>query len=209
VSTSALSLGLNDLTSAVKGNANDTSIDSYAAQDGLVKQYTKAAIDIMDAQTMFADALGLKKEAAALAEEVEALKSGAVVDADAMERASATSSSAQDAIIAGTESSDSLSEEAKMSFAKGFVPYFSGLYETSKLSDSSSDFIAGAKNTISSASMMKKMKVTKKLSAGMYVAKEIPGFANSLYKSSKTLVSFAKSQGIDMPDDANMEISFD
>lgn len=228
VSTHALSFGLGDLTSAVK-NVGDlagavkniggpaetvknketaSSVDTYAAQDGLVKQYTKAAIDIMDAQKMFAGALGLKKEAAALAEEVEALKSGAVVDADAMERASETSDSAQDAILAATEDSDELSDEAKKSFAKAFVPYFSGLYETSKISDSASDFMAGAKSTISSASFMNKLKVTKKLSAGMYVAKEMPGFASNLYKSSKTLVSFAESQGIDVPDDANMEISF-
>jgi hypothetical protein len=206
VSTSAFSFGLPNVTG--KSDKNSSSVDSYAAQDSLVKQYNKAAMNVAVAQQMFANALGLKKEAAAIGAEAEALKSGAVVDTDSMERISETSSSVNKAILAEVENSEDLSVEAKKEFTEAFVPYFVGLVETSKISDAANDFIDGATNTISSASLMNKLSVTNKLSAGMYVAKEVPGFAVNLYDSSKTLMAFAKSQGIDVPDDVLSEVSF-
>jgi hypothetical protein len=206
VSTSAFPLGLSDLTGS--GDKKSSTVDSYAAQDGLVKQYKKAAMNVSVAQQMFASALGLKKVAAAADAEAEALESGAVVDEDSMERTSEKTSSANKAILAKLESSEELSKEAKKKFAKAFVPYFIGLVETSKISDAAADFIEGATDTISSASFTDKLSVTKKLSPGMYVAREVPGFGVSLYDSSKTLIAFAESQGIDVPDDVLDEVSF-
>jgi hypothetical protein len=206
VSTSAFPFGLSDLSGS--GDKKSSSADSYAAQDGLVKQYNKAAKNVAVAQQMFANALGLKKEAAAIGAEAEALESGAVVDQDSMERISETSGSVNKAILTEVENSKGLSTKAKKEFAKAFVPYFVGLVETSKISDAAADFIEGATDTISSASFTDKLSVTKKLSPGMYVAREVPGFGVSLYDSSKTLIAFAESQGIDVPDDVLDEVSF-
>jgi len=206
LSTSAFSFGLSDLTGG--GEENSSSVDSYAAQDGLVKQYNKAAKNVAVAQQMFAKALGLKKVAAAADAEAEAIEAGAVVDEDSMERNKEVTDASNKAILAKLESSEELSKEAKKEFAEAFVPYFVGLVETSKISEAAADFIAGATSTINSASLMDKLSVTKKLSPGMYVAKEVPGFGVNLYDSSKTLVAFAKSQGIEVPDDVLDEVSF-
>ena len=140
--------------------------------------------------------------------EAEALESGAVQDADSMERTVEVTKSVNEAVIAEVEKSDSLSADAKKDFAKALVPYIAGLVETSKISDAAADFIQGASDTISSASFTEKVSVTNKLAPGMYVAKNAPGFAVSLYDSSKTLIAFAESQGIDVPDDALEEVSF-
>jgi hypothetical protein len=205
VSSTAFAFGLPSLD-AKKDDA--PAVDSFAAQDALVQQYTKSAVNIAGAQVMFASALGLKQESASMTEQANALKSGSI-DKDAMERMSETSGATNDAILAATENSEELSADAKAEFAKAFIPYSVGLIEASKISGAATTFIDGVKNTISSASMMDKLGVTKKLSAGMYVAKEMPGFASNLYSSSKTLISFAKSQGIEIPENVMSEIKFD
>jgi hypothetical protein len=199
LSTSALSLDLSEIV----GGGNKKAIQkTYDAQKGLVKQFNKAAKDVAHAQKIFASALGLKKKAAAIEAESKALKSGAVDDKNAMKRFSKRSGATNKAILAKIKKTDQLSEKAKKKFAKGFKPFFSGLAESQKISSTATGFVENAINTISAASVVEKVTLTKNLQPGLYVAQEMPGFAVNLYNSSKTLIAFAESQGIEVPDDA-------
>lgn len=195
------SFGLSDLTGDKK-ESSAPAVDSYAAQDSLVKQYGVAVTDITAAQQIFAEALGLKKEVAEIQEAIDALESGAVMDADSIERVTELSNELSEKLQAKVASSEELSTEAKVQYAKGFLPLMKGLYETKKIGDEAENFVAGAQQTINSASMMDKMSVTKKLSAGMYVAKELPGFSMNLFNVTEDLLAFGKSQGIAVSDDA-------
>jgi hypothetical protein len=184
------------------------SANSYTSQDKLVKQFNKAGKNVAEAQQMFAEALGLKKDAAKMGAEVEAFDSGAVEKKDALKRFAKKSKKTNKKILARMETTDSLSADAKEKFAKGLEPYFAGLVETSKISGAAAKFMKDAKKTISSASLIDKLGITKKLGPGMYVAEAAPGFVENLYDSSKTIIAFAKAQGIDVPDDALSEVSF-
>ncbi|WGL15625.1 hypothetical protein PVT68_12690 [Microbulbifer bruguierae] len=183
--------------------------DIYATQDGLVKQFSIASHDIGVAQIGFAEALGLKQEAAALREVIEAEKSGAVMEKDAIQRFTELSSATNKKIEKQVAEGGELSAEAKDKYAAAFLPLFKGLYESKKIGGEAETFISSAKQTISSASMMEKMKVTKKLSSGMYVAKEVPGFTKQLFDTSSLLFSYAKDQSIAVPADPTGEINFD
>jgi hypothetical protein len=185
-----------------KKEASAPTVDSYAAQDALVKQYTVAVTDVTSSQQMFAEALGLKQEVAEIQESIDVLESGAVMDEDAIERVTASSNELNEQLQAKMAESGELSAEAKAQYSKGFLPLLKGLYETKKVGDEAQTYIGSAKQTISTASMMNKMSVTNKLSAGMYVAKEMPGFSKNLFNTSKDLFAFAKKQGIPVPDDA-------
>ena len=130
LSVPALSFGLSDVT----GNkeTKSSSVDSYAAQDKLVKQYVSAAMDITVAQKYLALALGLKEEAASADEIIESLSSGAVMDSDAIERTTETSSNIDEKINQKMVEGSELSAESKATYAKAFEPYISGLIETKK-----------------------------------------------------------------------------
>jgi len=207
----AHSFGLGDLKKLKKAEevTATPAVDSYSAQEGLVKQYNKAASDITSAQQMFAEALGLKQEVVDIQEAIDALKSGSVMDKDTIARVAELSAELNDKLQAKVAEGDELSAESKKKYASAFLPLFKGLYESNKIGGEATKFIDGAQQTISTASMMDKLKVTKKLSAGMYVAKEMPGFTMSLFNTSKSLFSFAKSQSITVPADPTGEISFD
>jgi hypothetical protein len=211
MASSAHSFGLGDLKN-LKTTEEATAapaVDSYSAQEGLVKQYNKAASDITTAQQMFAEALGLKQEVTDIQEAIDALKSGSVMDKDTIARVAELSTELNEKLQAKIAEGEELSAESKKKYASAFLPLFKGLYESNKIGDEATRFIDGAQQTISSASMMNKLKVTNKLSAGMYVAKEIPGFTLNLFKTSKSLFSFAKSQSISVPADPTGEINFD
>lgn len=211
-SVPAYSFGLGDLAklkNSLTPEAATPAVDSYSAQEGLVKQYGVAATDITFAQQLFAEALGLKQEVADIQEAIDALKSGAVMDKDTIARVTELSTELNAKLQAKIAEGEELSAESKKKYASAFLPLFKGLYESKKIGVEATKFIDGAQQTISSASIVEKLSVVNKLSAGMYVAKELPGFTMSLYDTSKSLFNFAKSQSIPVPADPTGEISFD
>lgn len=201
-----IAIGLGDLVKVVDGG-DKPQTNSYSAQEKIMKKYVNASVSIMTAQGVFAEALGLKEQSVVIQEKAEALSKGAVEDKDQIERTKLDLSENNELILKEIEKGQEMSNEAKLKFAKGFIPYALGLVETKKIVTEAPEFIQSASDTISSASLLNKLSVTNKLATGMYIAKEMPGFASNLYDASNSLLSFAKSQDIEVPQDATSALS--
>lgn len=203
LSSPAFAIGFGDLVKGSKSDSsNSSAVDAVNMQDDLVKQYIVAALLINEAQRMLAEALGLNEDAARLKADGEVLGSGAVLSVDSLEKSTEISEQANKNIEEKLAEGAELSSESQLLFAQALIPYATGLYETSQLYDAFEEFGDAAKEQISAASMIQKIKVTKKLAVGLHVVSSVPGLAKDLYSTSEKLLSFAKSNNIDVPEDA-------
>ena len=179
-----------------------TTGDALAMQEGVVAKYAEASRELNTAQTELLYAFGLKDQAAALEAQAKALASGATLDKDAIEKQKKLSDQANAAIQAKLDSGEQLSAEGKAHYAKSLAPYAAAVGITTKMPNDLSSFSTSAQSQIQSASMMEKVKVTSKLSAGTYLVKELPGYSANLLSCLGKLVSFAKKNQIEVPKDA-------
>lgn len=179
--------------------------DASASQDELVKAYVAANTETLLGQQSLAEALGLKDEAAKTAAAIESLKSGATEDG--LKSANAVQSDTDSAIASSMAKNTALSDESKAKFSEGLGHYGAGLVGTIKLKDAATTFQKAAQSQIGAASMLEKMSVTKKLSAGVFVAKNLPGHIGALASGLRNAISFAQSHKIPVPDDATKALS--
>jgi hypothetical protein len=177
-------------------------VDASASQDQLVKAYVAADSQTLLGEGKLAEALGLKDQAATAAEQAAALQSGSTNTSDTMTKADQVSTQVNSAVAAKLNENATLSDQSKAAYSEGLGHLGSGLMGTIALKDAAVNFQKSAEAQISSASMLDKMAVTKKLSAGMYVAKNLPGHITSLGSGLKNAVAYAHSHNIPVPDDA-------
>jgi len=195
-----------DFGSMLSKKSSKSSGDSYAMQDKLVKAYVSSASNINGAQILLAKAFGLKDLATKLEAEKSALSDGSVSDESSIKRQTEMSEEANKAIQEKIKSGAKISAEGKKQFTKSFKPYVKGLIGTKSVASEAGAFVDSAKSTISSASYMDKMSVTGKLKAGMFVATEIPGYVQSLWDTSKMMVTYGNENKIEVPKDATESI---
>ena len=181
--------------------------DAYAMQDKLVKSYVSSASNINGAQILLLEAFGLKEEAAKLKAEEKSFSDGSISDESSIKRQTEMSENANKVIQERIKSGAKISEDGKKQFTKSFKPYVKGLIGTKSVASEAGAFVDSAKSTISSASYTDKMSVTGKLKSGMFVATEIPGYVQSLWDTSKMMVSYGKENKIEVPKDATESIS--
>jgi len=171
-------------------------------QEGVVRRYVEGASQINTAQTELLYAFGLKDQAAALEAQAKALSSGATLDKDGIEKQKKLSDDANTAIQAKLDSGAELSAEGKQHYAKSLSPFAAGVSITTKLPGDLSGFSNAAQSQIQSASVLEKVKVTSKLSTGLYLVKELPGYSANLLGCLGKLVTFANKHQIPVPKDA-------
>ena len=199
MSGSYASAGLADLKKLGKQASPDA---SGASQETIVQNFAHALGTVMQGQAELHEAFNNKDKAAELRSTAEALTGGSTVEKGDIEKARALSAeaqaSSQEKIAAGAE----LSDEGRVHYLNGLVLSAQGVSETKALAKDAANFSTSARQQISSASMIQKAKVTRKLAAGMYVVKAVPGFTSELVKNFGLLVTFAKSANIPVPEDA-------
>jgi hypothetical protein len=180
-------------------------VDASASQDQLVTTYVAASSETMLGQSKMADALGLKDQAAELAAKAEALKSCSTKDC--ISDSTTVSEGDQKKIDEAQAKSTDVTDAAKATFSDGLKHYGLGLAGTVALKNSAMNFQQSAQAQITSASLLDKMSVTKKLAVGTYVATNLPGHIANLGSGLKSAVSFAQSHGIPVPTDATAALS--
>jgi soluble cytochrome b562 len=191
--------GLGDLTGGGKSDSKaSAAVPDEAAQDALVQQFIKARTPEMQAQISFAKAFGLKDQVQLLEAEKKALSSGSL-NKDALEKASEVGAGAQKAIAEAQAGKPVLDAEAKKNYSEGLVSLVQAAGESKKLIDQAQKFGDGIKN----AGLMQAASLASKLSAGVYVAKETPGYVKSLFDSTKSALTFGKDNGIKAPASAD------
>lgn len=195
----AANAGFGDLKK-LGGDATDDSSD--VSQEAIVQNFASALATVMQGQAELHDAFDNKEKAAELRATAEALTGGSTVEQGDLEKAREVSADAQASAQEKIETGAELSAEGREHYLNGLVLSAQSVSDTKAMAKEASDFATSAQQQISSASMMKKASVTKKLAAGMYVAKELPGFTTELVENLNMLVTFAKSVDLPIPEDA-------
>lgn len=171
-------------------------------QEGVVRKYVEASGLLNKAQTELLYAFGLKDKAAALEAQAKALGSGATLDKDGIEKQKKLSDDANKAIQEKVDSGAQLDAEGKKHYAASLSPFGGAVAITTKMPNDLSSFSSAAQSQIQSASPMDKLSVTSKLSSGVYLAKELPGYSAGLLSCLGKLVTYANKNQIPVPKDA-------
>jgi hypothetical protein len=180
-------------------SSSSSSSDALAAQDQLVKSFVASQSEVLNAQSLLAQAYGLKDQAAACDAQQKALASGGT-DADALQKTIDVSNSANDAIAAQQAKQATLTAEEKQYYAQSLPHFAKGVLGTRDLVVQAEKFTATAKNSMSGLSGM--TTGLAKLKAGAYVAKSTPSYSKSLFDVFRKTVTIGQSNGVKVPSDA-------
>jgi hypothetical protein len=181
-----------------KSDNNSAAVPDEAAQDALVRQFVKSQVPALDAQVAFAKAFGLAEQVQALEVQKKALSSGAT-DKEALKKASEVGKNAQEQIDAAQATEPVLDTQAKAHYAEGLVALVLAAMEGKKLTDEAMKFTDAMKSVTGPQALS----LASKLSAGLYVAKESPGYVKSLYGDTKAALTFARANKIATPKNAD------
>jgi soluble cytochrome b562 len=183
-----------------KGSSSSSSaaVPDIAAQDALVRQFVAARVPEINAQIEFSKAFGLAEQAQALEVQKQALSSGAV-DKDALEKARKIGDNAQKQIDAMAAKKPTLDAEAKAHYTEGLESLALATVEAKQLTDAAQQFGDGMK----AARGTDALTLASKLAAGVYVSKEAPGYVSGLYGSTKSALTYARANNINVPANAD------
>lgn len=176
--------------------------DVEVQQQKLVKSFVASQENLLEAQSLVADALGLKGEKEKLDAERKALGSGSA-DKKSLKRSVGLSEDAQDAIDKKMEAGEALSDSGKKLIAKSLVPYAKSVAGVVDMVNDAKTLADGIQGQIKSAGMMGAMKVKKAFDVGLYIAPKVPGLAAGMTKQLTSMVSFAKKNGVKVPKEAS------
>lgn len=176
-------------------------------QETLVKNFVAAQGSLLEAQSLVAGALGLKKQKDKLDAERDALGKGNV-NTKILKKSSGVTAGAEKAIQKRIDSGAVLSDEGKKLMAKSLVPYAKGVVGVTKLVGDAKTLAEGIQAQIKSAGVMGAMKVKKKFDVGLYVAPKVPKLSGDLVKQLGSMIAFAKKNGVGVPKEATDAISF-
>ncbi len=159
-------------------------------QSALLKQVSAALLNLAKSQTLMADALGLKEEAAIATQNASTLESGDLTGKDDMEKQISSSQKVNDAIAAKIADSEALSAESKATFAKSLPPYGKGAV----------GMVLSSKTAIEKGKSLTKTKdltVLTKLSPLISYAKKAPNLIKNTYSTTNSIIKFSKTNSID------------
>ena len=196
-------VGLPGSDSAASAPGTDTS----ASQDQLVRSFVNANAETILGQAKMAEALGLKDEAAKLTATAQTLKSSATNSSPTLKDALSVSTDAQPMIEQEEKKAVELGAPAKQAYAEGLSHYALGVTGTVALKDSVAAFQKEAQAQITSASILEKVSVTRKLEAGTYVATSLPAHLGNLGSGLKSAVAFAQTHNVPVPVDATKALT--
>ncbi len=171
--------------------------DLTGQQDALVRGYVAANKDVLNANSLMADALGLKTAAATSAATSASLTEGATKDA--LEESNKAVAASTSAVAAEMAKKPVLDANAKALYGKGLVLLATGVAK----------FTGVGKNVSAMGSSLKTASPLQlpKLQSAVYVVSNFPDSMGNVTGALKNAVSFAQSQDIPVPADANAALS--
>ncbi len=170
-------------------------------QTKLVGDFVAGQVSILKAQANMTAALGYEKVAAKLNADAQAFSTGATIDK--IERATTDSKAASDQTSDDMKTSKVNSAAARSAMRTAIPEYLIGVVALTRLTPDYKSFMSGAEQQISSASMMQVAEVKNKLSVGMFVASNGPGYVESLGNTTSSFIKYAKGNNIQIPADAS------
>jgi hypothetical protein len=176
--------------------------DVEAQQSQLVKRFVGAQEDLIDAQSLIADALGLKEEKEKLDTEAKALGTGNV-DKSSLQKSVTLTENANKAIQKKIDEGATLSDKGKVLLGKSLVPYAKSVTGTGGMVADAKILADGIQGQIKAAGMTGAMKIKKAFDVGLYLAPKIPTFAGGQLSQLKKMIDFARKAGVKIPKDVN------
>jgi len=195
--------GLKATADSYTDAAKDVAAPGDISQESIVQSFVAANDLVNETNAVMLEAFGRKEEAAKVREEGAALSAKATEgDKDALKEFTVFSQDNLDIVASFATDRAEISAEGREKYVEGLVLAFESVMASKGMAAEASAFATSAQNDIKSASMLQKAKVVKKLAAGSFVAKELPGFTQRLTGSVGSLMTYAKSVDIPTPDDA-------
>ena len=184
----------------------------------VVKLYRVSSAKMARAQAQIADAIGLKEEALLMHAEADALEAdSAKGQGKKIKSYTKTSKKTNKAISKRLEEKKELDAEQQKKFAKGMLLYAKGAVATSQFAKEMRPFYStvlkqgnvakggGIEGWLSKAKILLDKNI-KSLGTALYIAKSSPKVIYEHGQTISKLRGYAKSQNIDIPDDANKEL---
>lgn len=173
-------------------------VPDEAAQEVLVQRFARSQTHSLAAQIAFAQAFGLAEQVQLLEAERVSLSAGAV-NSDTLKKSVSVSEAAQAAIDERANAQPELNAEAHGHYAEGLIQLAQSVGQARQLAMESSSFLAGMKNL----NPMQMASLSRKLSAGAWVAKESPGYVRALSSNTRMAMTYARQNKVKMPDNAD------
>lgn len=190
-------------------SANNSAAVSGVTGTDMLTAFSTSANLIGEAHVSLAKALDLNELAATAEAELAAQRAGVVSEKDTLDSIAKRGDEINAELEKKSAEGFQLNEEAKAHYLAAILPYSLGLVGARTAVDAAPSFTSNAKARISAASLIQKPGVTRELSGGVYVAKELPGFSKGLWQTSKLMLTFAKANNIEVPADATKTLTSD
>lgn len=190
--TPSLGMAQFNISNVLRGGTSANSnagVDLGAQQDALTRNYVAAGNDVMNANRLFAEALGIQAQAVGAAATSDAVSAKEI---EAQDKAiSADAAAIAEAMKSGATLKDA---ESKVKFGKGLVSLAQAMLKYKGMGKDVESFSSG----LSGASPL----MLPKLQSGAYVIKTLPTGVSNLSTSLKSAIDFARSNGVEIPADA-------
>lgn len=159
-------------------------------QADLLVTVSESLRNLSNAQSIMADSLGLKEEAAAAKAVADKLAAGNLTGKDDTAKVVESSLSVNKAIADKIAKGEALSSVSKTKFATSLLPYGAGSVGMVAAAKKAADAAQSLAHTIDPTVLFK-------LDSLLYVAKQAPTLISSFSGATGQIVSFASAQGID------------
>lgn len=172
---------------------SSSSGDISGQQDVLVRGYVAANKDVLSANALMAQALGLKTEAATSAATSASLTEGATKDA--LQESSKAVAASTSAVAAEMAKKPVLDANSKALYSKGLVLLATGVGKFAGVGKGVGDMGSSLKS-VSPLQLPK-------LQSSVYIVSSFPDSMSNVSGALKNAISFAQSQDIPVPADVN------
>lgn len=168
--------------------------DGLVTSTALLQHYQQSTTDLLKAQAEFLRAFDLKQAAAALDAEATAL-GGTSLGTAGLKKITVRSMQANEAIQQKINERTQLTEQGRKHYVQGLVPYLTGCRELTivhkKIHYIEEDFKSGNVDI-----------AMRSIEISLFMAQNLFPYLNSLKKTSASVMSYAKSNKVDVPKDA-------
>ncbi|RDS86297.1 hypothetical protein [Dyella psychrodurans] len=192
------------LPSLGTASTTNSSSDALAAQDQLVKSFIASQSEVLNAQSLLAQAYGLKDQAAACDAQQKALQSTGT-DTNALQKTVDVSNSANEAIAEQQAKQTTLTAEEKEYYAQSLPHFAKGVLGTRDVVMQAEKFTATAKGSMTGMSGL--TTGLTKLKAGAFVAKSTPSYSKNLFDVFRKTMTISQNNGVKVPSDATQALA--
>jgi hypothetical protein len=191
------------LPTSLSSTSSGSSTDALAAQDALVKSFVASQSEVLAAQSLLAQAYGLKDQAKLCDDQQKALQSTSL-DTPTLEKTVDISSKANDEISAQQAKQTTLTTEEKEYYAQSLPHFAKGVLGTHDVIVQAEKFTSTAKGSMSGLSGLTTGMT--KLKAGAFVAKSTPSYSKNLFDVFRKTMTISQNNGVKVPADATQAL---